>query len=132
MIGEGVHQLAGPRVNRVKKSRSRNEQSPVASIFTHPIICTALSGDSAEPRKRRGHARRALERVYPKLLAGGSIDRYQRPALGREIGDIIYYERAKRITYFVARFVRPGDLELIDIRPIDLPERRVMGAIRTA
>src|SRR6185437_1416304 len=132
MIGEGVHQLASSRVNGVKKSRSRNEQPPIVSIFAFPIICTALSGDSAEARKGRGHTRRALERVDPKLLAGRGIDGYQRAALGREIGDVIYYERAERVAYVIARFVCPGDLELIYIFAVDLLERRVVRTLRPA
>jgi len=116
VIGEGIDQLAGARVDCMQHAAGRDENAPVRSVFTFPVIRTALPGDAAEPAA-------PLETVDPKFFARGGIERDELPLLRGHVRNVIDYQRAERVAQIVSRRITPRHRKVGRIGRVDLFQR---------
>ena len=125
VIREGIHGLSRQRVDGVQVPARGDEDAAVFAVFALPVVRAALPGDSA-PAAAAG-----AERMHPQLFAGRRVESNQRPALRRDVRDVIDHQRAEHRSP-VWRRVGPCHFDLVHIRSVDLLQRRIVRAVGTA
>ena len=132
VIAEGRDRRAVGRVERIQAVAAVDEDAHVAARAPHrdaPVLEAARG-----PAVRPGAPRLGVER--PELLAGLGVQRDDPRVHRRHVDDVVDHQRHRleaagaRPELLVGQLVRlprPGDLELLDVRGVDVGDRRVLG-----
>ena len=122
MVAEGIHQLAGARVEGVKDVVAGVEEPAVAAIFALPIIDAAV-----------GNASGSAVVVNPNFLAGLGVEGDRSVIFPHHVHHAVDHDRVEAVTEAVVAIgIEPDLLELSDIRFIDLLQGRVLSRVRAA
>ena len=113
VFAERQDRLAGRGVNRLQEAVDREQQTLVLAVGALPVV-DAARHDAAEPL------------VDPQLLAGRGIQRDQRVVPPEQVHDVVDDDRVEARCRIG---IVPCDLELPDIRFLDLVEVHEIGAV---
>src|SRR5687767_1750556 len=102
--------LAGARVDRAHQAVVEEYQAAVGAVVALPVIDAA----AADP---------AGGLALPQLAAGGGIERGDLAVAGHDVHRAVYDDRIEHRRLALAGRILPGDLELVDVVPIDLGQR---------
>jgi len=141
---ETANGLPGDAVERDQAAVVRGQEDP--DLFTTAAILfdrTAPRGDAAmlEADVRRPAGAPGLGIVGPEGLAGGRVDGRRLGHLGGDVEHAVEHDRDRLELPRLDRPVRlgdggrrglplPGHLELVEVRVVDLIERRVLRVVR--
>ena len=114
VLAEGRDGLAGDRVDRGQIAARHIHEALVAAVLALPVV----------------HALRRRALVRPALLPGGGVERHHGSRLHDEHRPP-HHERAERERAATNR-IAPRHLQLLDVRLVDLFQRRILRRIRSA
>src|SRR4051794_24702897 len=118
MVGKGIHQFSGARINGVQETSRSNKDAAVRAILTLPVITPALAGNPAV------HAEATGKLVHPKFFARRRIQCDQGALFSRYISNVIDYQRTECVISLVAGWIAPGKLEFVYVLNVNLLQRR--------
>ena len=134
VLPERRHRDAGPRIQRDQLVADRHQVNPLVLLAVGPI------GDAAarHPTERVGTPFAFVQAVHPEKLARRRVDRDCVPPAARCcVQDAVNHQRGRLVVEVrrgaeVLRPEAPRHLQIVEVRSVDLIERRIARAAEVA